>query len=137
MKKVMVFGSFDGIHPGHLFFLRKAKAFGDFLVVVIGRDENIKKIKNKLPRKNEKQRLKDISLLKMVDDAVLGGLNDYYEIIAEKKPDIICLGHDQMSVGELRNELEKRKLNSELHVIGAYMRHIYRSSKIRKFKKMI
>ena len=34
MKKVIVFGSFDYIHPGHLNFFEQAKSYGDYLIVV-------------------------------------------------------------------------------------------------------
>jgi len=36
MKKVMCFGAFDGLHPGHLDFFRQAKRYGDFLIVSVG-----------------------------------------------------------------------------------------------------
>ena len=41
MKKVMVFGTFDIIHPGHIHLLKEAKEYGDFLIAVIGRDATV------------------------------------------------------------------------------------------------
>ena len=42
-KKVLTFGSFDLIHPGHHYFLNKAKELGDELIVVLSRDGEIMK----------------------------------------------------------------------------------------------
>ena len=39
MKKVITYGTFDLFHIGHLEILRRAKALGDYLVVVISTDE--------------------------------------------------------------------------------------------------
>ena len=46
----MVFGAFDGLHPGHLDFFRQAKEYGDTLVVSVGTDKNVEKIKGKKPQ---------------------------------------------------------------------------------------
>ena len=43
MKKVMTFGSFDVLHKGHEHYLKEAKSYGDYLIVVVARDENILK----------------------------------------------------------------------------------------------
>ncbi|HEY4500387.1 MAG TPA: adenylyltransferase/cytidyltransferase family protein, partial [Candidatus Paceibacterota bacterium] len=47
MKRVMVFGTFDILHPGHLYFLRAAKKLGDYLIVSLARDVNVRKIKGR------------------------------------------------------------------------------------------
>lgn len=39
MKKVITYGTFDLIHPGHINILRRAKALGDHLTVAISTDE--------------------------------------------------------------------------------------------------
>ena len=49
MKKVLIAGTFDIIHPGHINLIKQAKEFGDFLVVVIARDKNVIKAKGKQP----------------------------------------------------------------------------------------
>jgi len=43
MKKVMVFGTFDGIHEGAFGSFLAAKKYGDYLVVVVARDKMLKK----------------------------------------------------------------------------------------------
>lgn len=39
MKRVITYGTFDLIHYGHINLLRRAKALGDYLVVVLSSDE--------------------------------------------------------------------------------------------------
>ena len=39
MKKVITYGTFDLLHYGHINLLKRAKALGDYLVVVISSDE--------------------------------------------------------------------------------------------------
>ena len=39
MKKVITYGTFDLLHVGHINLLRRAKAMGDYLLVVLSTDE--------------------------------------------------------------------------------------------------
>lgn len=39
MKRVITYGTFDMLHYGHINLLRRAKALGDYLVVVLSTDE--------------------------------------------------------------------------------------------------
>lgn len=97
MTTVLAFGTYDKLHLGHKFFLTEAKKYGGRLVVIVARDRNVAKIKGKPPRNNEQTRLANVQALAMVDEAKLG-LEDYSkkeQIIAEIKPDVICLGYDQ------------------------------------------
>lgn len=105
MKKILVFGIFDGIHPGHISFLRQAKGYGDFLIVAAGRASACKKIKCKTPRLSLKHRINDLTAVHYVDRAVPGDIEQgSYLVILREKPDIICLGYDQK---ELANNLKK------------------------------
>jgi len=134
MTTAMCFGSFDVLHPGHLYYLREAKRYGDKLIVVVAKDSNFKKFKNKEPKYNERQRLEHIRELPYVDKAVLGKDDDVLEVVEEYNPDIICLGYDQetMSMYELKDELSKRGIKPDIMRMGAYKENIYKSSKLRK-----
>lgn len=39
MKKVITYGTYDLLHTGHINLLRRAREFGDYLVVAISTDE--------------------------------------------------------------------------------------------------
>ncbi len=130
-KKVMVFGTFDIIHEGHMDFFEKAKQCGDYLIVVVGRDKTVLKIKKKLPKNKQEIRVENLKKLKIIDKVVLGNVGDKYAIIQKYTPEIICIGYDQKSYNiGLRKNLIEKKLE-KIKVIKfrkGYLPHIYKSS---------
>lgn len=129
----MCAGTFDIVHPGHLYYLSEAKKYGDKLIVVVARDATSETFKKKKPMRNEKERLEAVRMLKIVDEAILGKEGNIFSIIEEIKPDVICLGYDQnVQKQQLEDELKKRNLEAEVIRIGSYMPHLYKSSKMRK-----
>lgn len=135
VKRIMVFGVFDLLHPGHISFLKQAKKLGTFLVVSVARDVNVKKIKGRLPIFNEKKRVEYIKALKLANKIVLGGLKDPWPHIKKEKPDVIALGYDQGSfVGDLPKELHKRGLKTKVVRLRAFRPEVFKSSIIRKKK---
>jgi len=95
-KRVVVFGIFDGVHEGHRDFFRQARAHGDELVVVVGRDEASMHLKNKKPRHSQEERLRLVRQEQEVKDAVLGDeVQSRYDVLEQLDPDVICLGYDQ------------------------------------------
>lgn len=96
MKKVLVAGTFDFLHPGHVDLFRQAKARGDFLVVVIARDATVEKIKGQKPFFPEAKRLDAVVKQKLVDQARLGNVGGpLWDVLLEEKPDVVVLGYDQ------------------------------------------
>ena len=133
MKTVMCAGTFDVVHPGHLFFLSEAKRYGQKLVVVVARDNNSENFKGKRPKHNEIERLEQVRSLSIVDKALLGNKENIYDIISEIKPDVICLGYDQkVQKNVLEEELKKRGLKVEIMRLDSYKPDIYKSSKMIK-----
>ena len=133
MKIVMCAGTFDVIHPGHLFYFSEAKKHGEKLVVVVARDETSANFKGKKPVHNEKDRLEAVRMLKIVDEAVLGNTGNIFDIIEKIKPDVICLGYDQkVQKQEVEDELKKRGIKADVVRLDAYMPNLYKSSKLRK-----
>lgn len=127
--KIMVFGTFDILHLGHLNFLKQAKKYGDYLIIVVARDKTVKKVKGKKPKKNEKIRLAEIKKLKIADRVVLGDLKNKLRIVYEFKPDIICLGYDQKNFVAL---LKKIKFPLKIVRLKPYQAKEYKSSKLNK-----
>lgn len=135
MKKVMAFGVFDLLHPGHISFLKQAKSLGTLLIVSVARDVNVKKIKGKLPVFDEKKRVENLKKLKLAKKVVLGGLKDPWPHIKKEKPDIIALGYDQGTyVGNIIRELQKRKLKTKVVRLRPFRPEVFKSSIIRKKK---
>jgi len=131
MKKVLCFGTFDIVHPGHVYFLKEAKKHGDFLVVAIARDVTVEKLRKRPARNNEMSRVEEVKKLGIADEVVLGDKKDHYKILDKMKPDIICLGYDQrFFIDELKSELEKRKIDCEVLRMKAYKPEKYKSSKL-------
>lgn len=93
IKVVMTGGVFDILHMGHLLTLTEAKKHGDFLVVVVAKDEHISK-KGRKPIHSQEYRARMVEALKPVDAAVLGE-DDPKKLVELIKPDVIVYGYDQ------------------------------------------
>jgi FAD synthetase len=106
----MVAGTFEIIHPGHLALFRAAARLGE-LHVVVARDANSERFKGRKPLVPEKLRLSAVASLKIVKEAVLGG-KEMMDGVRKVKPDVIYLGPDQPSAGEIRGLLEKTGLKN-------------------------
>ena len=135
MKKILVFGTFDGLHEGHRNFFTQAKACGDFLVVVVGRDSTVLKTKGRVPKFGENERLKAVKDCGLVDEARLGNENvSPYVVVKEVNPDIICLGYDQTHFTEkLAGALKEMGLGHiEIKRLEAFEPEKYKSSILNK-----
>ncbi len=72
MKKVVVNGTFDVLHPGHLALLNYAKSLGDFLIVAIDADERVKQLKGpERPINNQYERKLFLENLRAVDQVFI------------------------------------------------------------------
>jgi FAD synthetase len=136
MKKVMAFGTFDIFHPGHEKYLSQAKKLGNFLIVVVARDETVLKVKKQKVRNGEQKRKKILIESGLADEVVLGSLNDRYAVIEKYRPDVIALGYDQkVNLLELKNKLKEFKLETKIVRLKAFKPEIYKSSKLIMNKK--
>jgi len=132
MTKVLIFGSFDLIHKGHIYFFKSAKKLGTHLTIIIARDKTILKVKNNPPLYNEQQRLKQVQNTKIPNQVLLGYKTNPYKIIKKINPDIIALGYDQNSFTKnLIKELKKLNLNPKIIRLKSYKPEIYKSSKLK------
>ena len=129
--RIMVFGTFDILHKGHLNFFRQARklARDPYLIVSVARDVNVKKIKNHTPRLTERQRLAIIKKCPLVDKAVSGGLKNHIPHIVKERPSIIALGYDQSAyVDNLKALLKKKGLEIKVVRLKAFQPKVYKSS---------
>lgn len=134
MNKVMAFGTFDLFHKGHVNYLKQAKSYGGELVVVVSRDVNVERFKDKKPVHSEEERLENVERCEYVDKAMLGNKDDILKVVVEERPDFICLGYDQrVDEKDLRKELKERGL-FDFAVVRAepYKPEKYKTSKLRE-----
>lgn len=97
----MVFGAFDGLHPGHAHFLGEAKSLADELIVCLAADETIKRLKGRTPKHDYDERRVTLELLPVVDKVVRGDETEgNYSAITNEQPDIIAFGYDQQALHE-------------------------------------
>lgn len=117
MTRILATGTFDILHPGHLFYLSQAAALGDELYVIVARASMIKhKPKPILP---DEHRLLMVQALKLVDHAVLGSKTDIFEPLYKIMPDIIALGFDQyFNTDNLKKELANRGFTAGVVRVG-------------------
>jgi len=135
LKKVMVFGTFDGLHKGHLHFFRQAKNLAPKikLIVSIARDKNVLKIKGRLPLKNERERMMTVKKSGLVDKVVLAGKTNHIPHILKESPHIIALGYDQKRyVKNLKKDLKEKGILVEIVRLKPYQQNIYKSHLLNK-----
>lgn len=130
MKKVITYGTFDLIHYGHIQLLKRAKQYGDYLIVALSTDEFNWNSKNKkcyfsyehrkmllesiryvdqvIPEENWEQKVEDVKKFN-VDTFVMGDdwegkfdfLKDYCEVVyLPRTPEI--------STTQIKNDLGKK-----------------------------
>ena len=127
MKKIVATGTFDILHPGHVYYLEESKKLGDELWVIVAREKNV--VHKPRPIVSEDQRLAMVQSLSCVDHAVLGDMDDMYKPIQEINPDIITIGFNQKwSEDKLKTEMHERGIQSEIVRIGEYCGSPFTSS---------
>jgi len=134
-KTVAIFGVFDGIHEGHLFFINEAKKLGNHLVAIVARDNIVKELKGKSPKYNEAERVNELLKINDIDLVLLGDpkIETYY-VLKEVKPNIVYLGYDQKALLDNLNKVIKNGDLSEMEVICGkpYNPEIFHSSILNK-----
>lgn len=96
MSTVFVNGCFDILHKGHILLFEYAKSLGDYLVVAVDSDENIRKAKGlSRPFNNLEDRITVLKSIKYIDKVLF--FNDSFElekIIKTISPDVMVVGSD-------------------------------------------
>ena len=94
MKKVITYGTFDILHYGHINLLRRARALGDYLIVVLSTDE-FNALKNKKSYYTYEQRKMILEACRYVDLVVPE--NTWEQKIEDVKKydiDVFVMGND-------------------------------------------
>lgn len=88
-------GVFDLLHPGHVRYLREARAVGDALIVAVNSDRSVRSIKEPgRPINPERERAEVLLALDAVDAAVIFDEETPHEVISAIQPDILVKGAD-------------------------------------------
>lgn len=95
-KVVLCHGVFDVIHIGHIYHFRKAKSFGDYLIVSITASKYINKGPGR-PIFNDTQRLEFLKSLKLIDQVLISHSYSADDIIKFVKPNVYVKGPDYKS----------------------------------------
>jgi D-beta-D-heptose 7-phosphate kinase/D-beta-D-heptose 1-phosphate adenosyltransferase len=94
-KVVFTNGVFDLIHPGHIRYLREARALGDMLVVALNSDESVTRIKGpQRPILPLTERARILAALEPVDYLTAFEQDTPEQVIAMLRPDILVKGGD-------------------------------------------
>ncbi len=94
MKRVITYGTFDLLHVGHINILRRARALGDYLIVVLSTDE-FNAVKNKTAYYSYEDRKTILESIRYVDE-VLPEYNWEQKIddVVKIKVDVFVMGDD-------------------------------------------
>jgi len=94
-RVVFTNGVFDLLHPGHVRYLRAARAEGDALVVAINSDRSVRGNKgDDRPVTPERERAELVAALACVDAVTIFDAATPAALIAAVRPDILVKGAD-------------------------------------------
>lgn len=135
MIRIMIFGTFDMIHPGHEDMFRQARelASDPHLIVSVARDSVAARLRKNRLQNDERARLRALEAHSSIDKAILGNEDGYVPHIAQEAPDIIALGYDQEGeyVENLKEELAAVGLSPRIIRLEPFKPEIYKTSKLR------
>jgi rfaE bifunctional protein nucleotidyltransferase chain/domain len=88
-------GVFDLLHPGHVRYLRDARALGDALIVAVNSDRSVRAIKgSERPVTPEHERAEVLLGLASVDAVVIFDEETPHAVVRTIQPDVLVKGAD-------------------------------------------
>jgi rfaE bifunctional protein nucleotidyltransferase chain/domain len=112
-------GCFDLIHPGHIRYLKAARALGDILTVGVNGDQSVRELKGpSRPINNEKERAEVVAALESVDLVAIFPELRATRFIELSMPDVYVKGGDYNS--ETLNPEERaalQKIGTQIDII--------------------
>ena len=96
MRRIIVNGTFDIVHRGHIEMLNYARSQGDYLLVAIDSDRRVKELKGSLrPVNNHEDRKFYLDNLKAVNACwIFDSAEELEHICKIYKPDVMVKGSD-------------------------------------------
>ncbi|PTE31351.1 glycerol-3-phosphate cytidylyltransferase [Mammaliicoccus fleurettii] len=94
MRRVITYGTYDLLHYGHIELLRRAKQYGDYLIVALSTDE-FNKLKNKKSYYNYEQRKMMLESIRYVDLVIPeNNWEQKTDDVKNYNVDTFLMGHD-------------------------------------------
>jgi len=121
--RVLMFGTFDRLHPGHRFVLDQGLLRGE-LHVVVACDVTVERIKGRKPRQSQEERMAAVARDYPAAHVTLGDERDYLRPVTRIAPDLILLGYDQ----ELPPGVEVQDLPCPMERLAAFQPDRFKSS---------
>jgi FAD synthetase len=139
--RVMVFGTFDDLHPGHEYVFQQAlerSHIGDpdsdsGVWAVVARDANVVKIKGRAPLQTEAERMEAIAKKFPDVHIMLGSDGDFLQPVRDVQPDLIVLGYDQ----KFPPHVSEHDLGVPIERLESFHPEVHKSSLRRSSKKLI
>ena len=119
LKVVATNGCFDILHPGHVDYLRRARALGDFLVVLVNTDASVKRL-NKGPERPINpldHRMIMLEALECVDWVVPFDEDTPRDLIGEILPDILVKGGDYTAIEQIAGHDHVLKHGGDVRIL--------------------
>ena len=121
-RVVFTNGAFDGLHSGHIAFLRDARRLGDLLIVGVNSDHSLRRLSGQSPRNSEDERLAVVAALESVDHAVLFDEEEPSALIREIRPQVHVKGGDYLA-SELPEAGAVQEVGGEVVILPLVERH--------------
>ena len=136
MKRVITYGTFDLLHYGHINLLRRAKEYGDYLIVVVSTDEfnwNEKQKKCYFPYEQRKMLVESIRYVDLVIpetswDQKVSDMHEYhvdtfvigddwtgkFDFLKDEGVEVVYLSRTpEISTTKIKEELNLKKKSDE------------------------
>src|SRR6266404_3749163 len=138
MKKVLVFGTFDGVHEGHRALFRQAKLHGDYLIVAVAHDHIVETLKKHSPQRDLGSRIDALIAENIAEEVIAGDVElGTYEIVKEHMPSVIALGYDQHELAsDLRGHMYEFNWDVEVVMLKPHEPEKYHSGLLNKNREI-
>ncbi len=122
-KIVLANGCFDLFHVGHVRYLEGAKQLGDFLIVGINSDTQVRKLKGEnRPFMPENERAEIVSAFRFVDAVTIFDEPTVEQLIVALRPDFHAKGTDYTTDSVPEREIV-RKYGGQVAIVGDPIDH--------------
>lgn len=94
MKKVITYGTYDLLHVGHINLLKRAKEYGDYLLVVLSTDE-FNALKHKTAYHSYEDRKTILEAIRYVDEVIPEySWDQKIDDVKKNNIDVFVMGND-------------------------------------------